>query len=211
MCEGECTPGYYCPAGSTTNDAVTCGGASFYCGVGDGAPTSVSTGYYSVGPAGTDAPDDGDAQHRTGQRPCEAGWYCVGGVRTQCAAGTYGGSSGLSSAQQCLPCSAGFYGATAGRTQAKCSGPCPAGMYCPTGTVTPLACNAGRWGAAGTDDGGGQVTGDCSGPCPAAYVLRRPALMQCQAAPALICALAVMHVLRQVLLCRRDTRGSQAG
>jgi len=71
---------------------------------------SVSVGFYSE-------PEAGDSDKRISQSLCPAGWYCVGGARRQCPAGTYGALPGLSSES--------------------CSGPCIAGYYCPQGSVFP--------------------------------------------------------------------------
>ena len=54
-----------------------------------------------------------------GYRTCEAGFYCVNGVRSKCPAGRYGSTAGLNSAL--------------------CSGVCQAGHYCPIGSVSATA------------------------------------------------------------------------
>lgn len=51
------------------------------------------------------------------QRECEAGYYCRGGVRSECPGGTAG--------------------AYPRETRAQCSGPCAAGHYCPPGSSSP--------------------------------------------------------------------------
>ncbi|MCX6807647.1 MAG: hypothetical protein NTZ80_02500, partial [Patescibacteria group bacterium] len=76
-CNGACTAGYYCPAGSVSAAASACGGNGFYCPAGSGSATAVSSGYYSTG---------GTSTTRTGQTQCEAGNYCVSGVQTACPA-----------------------------------------------------------------------------------------------------------------------------
>jgi hypothetical protein len=80
-CNGPCTAGYYCPAGSTSSQAEPCGGgpgqpdaAAYYCPPGAPLPSRVGDGNYSTG-----SPDF--APHvRTGQAVCPAGRFCVGGV-----------------------------------------------------------------------------------------------------------------------------------
>jgi hypothetical protein len=112
-CSGQCAAGYYCPANSTSSTALQCGSAAFYCPVGSGSATAVSTGYYSTG--------GGSAAVQTAQLPCEAGYYCVGGVRSACLAGTYSSATQLSSA---------------------CSAVCPGGYFCPSGSSTPSPCGS---------------------------------------------------------------------
>lgn len=46
---------------------------------------------------------------RTSQMQCEAGSYCVGGVKKLCPAGVYGDGQGLSTAACTAPCPAGYY------------------------------------------------------------------------------------------------------
>ena len=102
-----------------------CGGPDVYCPVGSVVPLKVGVGNYSTvtmvphdddnaAPAfllsitGAGVTDASDV--RAGQRVCEPGYWCFGGVRRPCPAGTYGSSYGLS--------------------EATCNGLCPPGMYC---------------------------------------------------------------------------------
>merc|ERR1712178_630924 len=71
----------------------------------------------SSGPSGWSLPNPPDIYTRGAQRPCEAGYYCRGGVKTSCPPGTFGESVALRSHL--------------------CSGMCPAGFYCPAGSVHP--------------------------------------------------------------------------
>ena len=84
-CNGACTAGYYCPEGSTTNQAAPCGvNASYplaptvYCPPGSAAALPVTVGYYSIGAA---------PHLAVNQSVCPLGTYCVGGimVRLCCA------------------------------------------------------------------------------------------------------------------------------
>jgi hypothetical protein len=43
-CSGQCSAGYYCPAGSTSATAFDCGGANVYCPVGSALPLDVPAG-----------------------------------------------------------------------------------------------------------------------------------------------------------------------
>ena len=80
-CNGPCASGYYCPAGSVSVVAHPCGGnastpnaAAYFCPGGSGAPTLVSTGYYSTGSS------ESSPELRSGQALCLAGSYCVNGL-----------------------------------------------------------------------------------------------------------------------------------
>jgi hypothetical protein len=86
LCTGECDEGYYCPPGSTSPRQVSCGGAGLYCPRASAEPTAVAVGYYSVG-------GDGELT-RTGQRQCEPGYWCEGGLRYECFDGHYGAAAG---------------------------------------------------------------------------------------------------------------------
>ena len=118
-CAGFCSPGYFCPTGSTSAQQVECGlhrGASVYCPAGAARPVAVSPGYYSTGgyektvglPQNTT---------RTGQMRCEPGHYCIAGMKIQCPAGSFGSDVGLASAD--------------------CTGACEPGHFCPPGSVSP--------------------------------------------------------------------------
>ena len=81
-CDGACTQGYYCPAGSTVANVSVCGNLTVVCPAGSGAPTVVSPGYYSVGGASNAT--------MVAQLPCPAGSYCVAGQQNICPVGRYG-------------------------------------------------------------------------------------------------------------------------
>jgi len=53
-------------------------------------------------------------------------YFCIGGIRYKCPAGTFGSSEAL--------------------RDAACSGPCPPGYYCPEGSTLPTPCPAGTYG-----------------------------------------------------------------
>ena len=48
-CKGSCLAGYYCPVNSYSPTQNECGGENFYCPHGSGAPSAVSSGYFSAG------------------------------------------------------------------------------------------------------------------------------------------------------------------
>ena len=109
-CSGPCSGGYYCPGTNNTSPtAVACGGAAFFCPPGASSPTAVGVGNYSVAGAA--------------QAPCEPGSYCVAGVKTLCAGGTYS--------------------ATAAAT-VPCTLVCTAGYYCPAGSTSGVATPCGN-------------------------------------------------------------------
>ncbi len=46
MCEGECSPGYYCLEGSSSPTQYVCGNSSVYCPRGSYEPKRVRNGFY---------------------------------------------------------------------------------------------------------------------------------------------------------------------
>ncbi len=82
-CNGPCAAGYFCPAGSVSNQQAPCGGenstvdgaAAVYCPAGSAAPTPASLGHFTVG-------SDFDRKHvRTGQEMCSNGTFCIDGIQ----------------------------------------------------------------------------------------------------------------------------------
>jgi len=123
----EVGPGYYSPENDNTR--YECGGNNYYCPTNTNtAPTPVSVGFYSTG---------GTPTTRTGQAECEAGYYCVDGVKTCCPAGTYQPDTGQTS---CLAASPGHYVSTTCATSQTC---CPANTYQPSsGQTSCISCGA---------------------------------------------------------------------
>lgn len=158
-----CSPGYYCPAGSSGPDEVPCparyyrpdyGGAS----VGD-CSLCVAGGYC---PSASIIPV-----------VCPSGYYCPTGISIPepCLSGTYGNSTGLKRVEDCKPCdpgtfcdgtgltsprglcSAGFYCLSGSNTStpngyglpSMVGGICPSGSYCQQGSATPTACPPGTY------------------------------------------------------------------
>jgi hypothetical protein len=76
------------------------------------------------------------------QHVCPAGYYCAGGVRYKCPAGTYGGTGGLSSSACSGVCAAGYYcpAASTRAMQTPCGG---SHVYCPPASPEPIAVSAG--------------------------------------------------------------------
>lgn len=123
-CSGECSPGFFCPTGSSLPTQVQCGvtrGASVFCPAGSSRPLPVSSGSYSIGGFDGIIGLSSNAT-RTAQVPCEPGHYCIDGIKRQCPEGTFGSEFSLSSEA--------------------CSGLCAPGHFCPPGSVskTELRC-----------------------------------------------------------------------
>jgi hypothetical protein len=117
-CSGECSPGFFCPSGSSLPTQIQCGlrkGSSVFCPAGSIRPLPASTGSYTVGGFERVIGLSSNAT-RTAQVPCEPGHYCVEGVKRQCPEGTFGSDFSLSSES--------------------CSGLCAPGHFCPPGSVS---------------------------------------------------------------------------
>ncbi|NXE08447.1 AB24G protein, partial [Lophotis ruficrista] len=69
--------------------------------------------------------------------PCPPGHYCPEGtlLPLQCPPGTWSGSEGRRSLQECQPCPGGYYCNSSG--QRAPSGHCSPGYYCVAGAQTP--------------------------------------------------------------------------
>ena len=84
-----------CPKGFFCSDKETiqpCGNNNVYCPLGSISPKNVTDGYYSIG-------DEEDKRYT--QQICEAGFYCVDGVKNTCPRGYYCPTTGLSSPIEC--------------------------------------------------------------------------------------------------------------
>jgi len=126
----SCPAGYYCPEGVLTS----CPAGSYSSLTNQ---ISISTcqscpqGMYSA--AGSTSASD--------CKPCEAGYYCPGGVKTPCPAGTSSSATNQIDRSTCTPCSSGYYSTA---NSSICS-ICPTGSFCengiaakcPTGTYSP--------------------------------------------------------------------------
>ncbi|XP_039940848.1 multiple epidermal growth factor-like domains protein 6 [Hirundo rustica] len=113
--DGLCTPGWFCPPGSTSSKPMFPGNFS-----GKAAPAPGSVGLCQAGtfcPAGSSLP-----------LPCPPGWFC--------ASPELAAPSG--------PCQAGFYctgGSTIPNPRDGAAGDtCPQGHFCPAGSYSPSPC-----------------------------------------------------------------------
>ena len=102
-CTQQCDPGYYCPPPATSARGSQCGEGN-YCPAGSVAPSPIEEGYYGVG---------GTVTTRSAQAICPKGYYCSGGAKLICPAGSYGGSEGLSGSLRFETCQRLYVGRTA--------------------------------------------------------------------------------------------------
>lgn len=118
--------GHYCPDGqaaecaSDVTDPVPCGLPAYYCM--DGIRHTALNGEYTTCAAGL----TGCASHtRTHSAPCPPGHFCLGGLMTECAPGSYAEHEGQDICEYAPP---GYHTARAGATAPET---CPEGFYCP--------------------------------------------------------------------------------
>ncbi len=132
-----------------------------YCPEGSEKPLDVTSGWYTTGET---------IYTRSGQKPCQPGSFCLGGVKELCPAGTY--SSNYESTS-CTPCPIGSFCERGSPFPTKCKlgtyasyqnmnacTICPLGNYCPEGSISPLPCSSGKYG-----DQLGLKTSACSQDC----------------------------------------------
>jgi hypothetical protein len=84
---------------------------------------------------------------------CGVGQYSLAGagVCTNCSAGSYGSSTGLTTAGCSGQCAAGRFGSVSGLSSSSCEGACIAGYACPAGSTNGSAamCAAGQYSPSG--------------------------------------------------------------
>lgn len=185
---GMCSPGYYCPAGSTTPQQVPCPTGTYASDYG-----SESLSKCSVCPSGHYCPIASSMP-----LTCPRGYYCPSSTSEPepCRPSKYGATSGLRSEDECTVCDPGSYcdGYGLQNPRGLCSpgyfcisgsnssapldsnkthaaaiqmgtnvyfGRCPRGAYCGLGTVSPILCLQGTY----NGNEGGKSTADCT-PCP---------------------------------------------
>lgn len=160
-CDGNCTMGYYCIAGSTSPTQficpagtyggrpgltnATCSGlcaAGYWCAAGSTTPT------YKECPVGSNSSAGATVQT---QCQCIPGYKGLDGAScTACSEGQYKSVSGDS---PCERCPSGRYGDDTGLTSSNCSGLCAAGYWCDVASIsaTSTACPAHSTSLAGAD------------------------------------------------------------
>lgn len=117
----------YCPEGSS--QPLQCP-ARKYCG-GEALPApsaDCAAGYYCVGGSKTDRPTDGV----TGAE-CPEGSYCIEGSATPapCPNGTFSNTTKNEKVEDCVDCTSGFY--CEGNGNKEPTDQCDPGYYCPPG------------------------------------------------------------------------------
>jgi hypothetical protein len=158
-CNGTCTAGYACAAGSTSPTAVACG-AGRYSLAGAGACSECPPGRFGSTQALATADCSGLCPAgRYGSLPgltsaycegaCVAGYTCLAGSLNGTAMPCPAGQYSLSGAPVCSPCAPGWFGSATALNTSACSGPCGAGRY---------------------GGSSGLTAAECSGPCTAGYV-----------------------------------------
>jgi hypothetical protein len=147
---------------------LPCGNVTVYCPPGSTAPTPVVLGYYTAPAAPTSATDV-----MAMAVECPAGYYCAGGVRTACPAGTYQGGTRRAVLGDCRVCTAGGFCPPASAVPTPCGND---SVYCPTGSSAPSPAgpgyftegNLGGRVARSACDPGSYCPGDGAAyPCPA--------------------------------------------
>ena len=189
-----CTAGRFCPGGDIEPTNV-CPAGSF-CPAGASGPTACPPGRYCPATGGNTTLQCPMRFFCSGSTVsptiCPQGFFCGAGQSVgtvnRCPVGTFGASTGLATASDCIECPAGEYcGSTAltsPTTQCSagffCSGGattsmptdgvtgdvCPGAHYCPTGSKAPIACPPGT--ASFVNSTGFQVVADCT-PCDAGF------------------------------------------
>ena len=124
--ENNCSPGYFCPPGSTSSTEVPCP-RKFYRSEPNGAEEADCSQCVS----GSYCPE------ATSELiPCPLGRYCPTGSEesTPCPTSTFGSSKELKKYEDCTPCTGGMFCDGPGLSVPR--GPCDAGYYCTSGSST---------------------------------------------------------------------------
>ena len=127
QCSGMCKDGYYCESGSTRDDQHECGSVDKYCPAGSETPLVVPDGYYS-------GPEDASETTRSEKTICPAGYYCVGGEKFECPAGSLGEAGGQWNPTCDGQCPRGYY--CVGGEKHECGS---VDKYCPAGSSAPTS------------------------------------------------------------------------
>lgn len=135
--KGDCAPGYYCPAGSTTSTP-----AAYRCPIGHECPGGNAV------PTPCEPSKYQDKVGQTSCIHCDPGYYCYDGTKiTECPAGSYCPGS-----NQIFHCPPGKYKDTVGGDTDGACKTCLAGLVCElAGTVSPsIPCAPGYYCLAGS-------------------------------------------------------------
>ena len=128
--------GYWCSTDSPSLTQHLCNSSAFYCPSESSTPSLVPNGWFSkitLIHTQDAVYDDIEA--------CQAGSFCLSGIRENCSAGSYSSSSQQS---KCIACERGTW-SVGGAT---CCELCPAGSIAPgTSATTCIQCEEGQFGA----------------------------------------------------------------
>ncbi|RLN87726.1 hypothetical protein BBJ28_00020060, partial [Nothophytophthora sp. Chile5] len=134
-CSGLCPAGYACPEGSASATTWPCDEGTF-CPIGSATPRLPKPGTHVV------------ALSSPEEAACPLGSFCspaeAPGAARLCPAGTFGNSTGLTTAACSGVCRPGFYcprGSTSA-TQVPCGG---VTLYCPSGSAAPTPVDPGHY------------------------------------------------------------------
>lgn len=119
-------------------------------------PRNTDTQLASSGRAVTHLFDDFTSTGCSGFRKCEAGYYCVNYIRTQCPAGVFGSTIGLQTASCSGQCSKGYF-CPVGSTRADQQECGSASVYCPKGSTIPIPVLKGHY-TTGVEPSFGDIT-----------------------------------------------------
>jgi hypothetical protein len=201
-----CLPGQYSPPGSGTGACQDCLGGyacplkglgPLLCYPGSYAPPGV--GACASCPAGVFGNASG-LNSSSCSGPCRPGFACASGSVlgvacalgryslagavscTACLIGTFGNTTGLTTAACSGVCPAGVYGNATALTSPACRGPCSPGYACPANSTnaTVSICTPGKYSSGGLGvcspcpvgvygSASGLTSPACSGPCTAGY------------------------------------------
>ncbi|KAL7533460.1 hypothetical protein ACHAXR_010386 [Thalassiosira sp. AJA248-18] len=144
-CNGRCQAGYYCLTASISPNQFPCGNSTVYCPEGSKLPSLTKEGYYSASENDIAVADFYAGPNSTHQIE---GFFCTGGAKFSCPAGTFGTNAGASDVSECQRCEAGFYCPShpGPPTTVETLVPCgDAYVYCPPGSSEPLNVDLGYY------------------------------------------------------------------
>jgi hypothetical protein len=158
-----CGPGQYLDPNFTTG-CLQCPAGLYSVGGAVGGCTSCPPGTFGSSPGLSTPACSGNCNAPAGNACltgstsatgtlCPVGQYSLAGssVRTNCSAGTYGSSMGLTTAACSGLCAAGRFGSVSGLSSSSCEGACTAGYACPAGSInaTAAVCLPGQYSLSG--------------------------------------------------------------
>ncbi|GMH62118.1 hypothetical protein TrLO_g3231 [Triparma laevis f. longispina] len=131
-----CPAGYFCPGSAV--EPIKCGSAALFCPANSTIVQVAGEGNYTT-------PENSDTPKREDQAICEAGFKCVGGMKSECEDGlTFQKETGKSSCLTCAVCEAGKYKIsncdTISDTECKS---CPENTFAVSGATGCTQCPAG--------------------------------------------------------------------